>query len=97
MNREVSTVNRLGLKHQRKSEAPRLLAYAGGGLYGMELGSVTSKRIGFFCFPIKHSTHTNVKCPLFGFTDAPVRLIKATGVFLPYCGEGETYTFCHEP
>jgi len=27
-------------------------------LYGMELGSVTLKRIGFFCFPIKHSTHT---------------------------------------
>ena len=25
---------------------------------GMELGSVTLKRIGFFCFPIKHSTHT---------------------------------------
>ena len=24
----------------------------------MELGSVTLKRIGFFCFPIKHSTHT---------------------------------------
>jgi hypothetical protein len=23
----------------------------------MELGSVTLKRIGFFCFPIKHSTH----------------------------------------
>ncbi len=35
-----------------------LLAHAGGGLYGMELGSVTLKRIGFFCFPIKHSTHT---------------------------------------
>jgi hypothetical protein len=28
----------------------------------MELGSVTLKRIGFFCFPIKHSTHT-CKCP----------------------------------
>jgi hypothetical protein len=26
-------------------------------MYGMELGSVTLKRIGFFCFPIKHSTH----------------------------------------
>jgi len=25
---------------------------------GMELGSVTLKRISFFCFPIKHSTHT---------------------------------------
>jgi hypothetical protein len=24
----------------------------------MELGSVTLNRIGFFCFPIKHSTHT---------------------------------------
>jgi hypothetical protein len=36
------------------------LAHAGGVLYGMELGSVTLKRIGFFCFPIKHSTH----CPL---------------------------------
>jgi hypothetical protein len=24
----------------------------------MELGSVTLKRIGLFCFPIKHSTHT---------------------------------------
>ena len=35
-----------------------LLAHAGGVLYGMELGSVTLKRIGFFCFPIKHSTHT---------------------------------------
>jgi hypothetical protein len=35
-----------------------LLAHAGGALYGMELGSVTLKRIGFFCFPIKHSTHT---------------------------------------
>jgi hypothetical protein len=29
-----------------------------GALYGTELGSVTLKRIGFFCFPIKHSTHT---------------------------------------
>jgi hypothetical protein len=27
----------------------------------MELGSVTLKRIGFFCFPIKHSTHTRTK------------------------------------
>jgi hypothetical protein len=24
----------------------------------VELSSVTLKRIGFFCFPIKHSTHT---------------------------------------
>jgi hypothetical protein len=28
----------------------------------MELGSVTLKRIGFFCFPIKHSTHTQDFC-----------------------------------
>ena len=35
-----------------------LLAHAGGALYGTELGLVTFKRIGFFCFPIKHSTHT---------------------------------------
>ena len=35
-----------------------ILAHAEGALYGMELGSVTLKRIGFFCFPIKHSTHT---------------------------------------
>jgi hypothetical protein len=34
------------------------LAHAEGALYGTELGSVTLKRIGFFCFPIKHSTHT---------------------------------------
>jgi hypothetical protein len=40
------------------SEYAALLAHAGGALYGMELGSVTLKRIGFFCFPIKHSTHT---------------------------------------
>ena len=33
-----------------------ILAHAEGVLYGMELGSVTLKRIGFFCFPIKHST-----------------------------------------
>ena len=26
----------------------------------MELGSVTLKRIGFFCFPMKHSTHTQL-------------------------------------
>jgi hypothetical protein len=31
----------------------RHLAHAGGALYGTELGSVTLKRIGFFCFPIK--------------------------------------------
>jgi hypothetical protein len=34
-----------------------LLAHAEGALYGTELGSVTLKRIGFFCFPIKHSTN----------------------------------------
>jgi hypothetical protein len=32
----------------------------GGVLYGTELGSVTLKRVGLFCFPIKHSTHTLV-------------------------------------
>ena len=37
-----------------------LLAYAGGALYSTELGLVTLKRIGFFCFPIKHSTHTQL-------------------------------------
>ena len=37
-----------------------LLAHAEGALYGTELGSVTLKRIGFFCFPIKHSTHTRL-------------------------------------
>ena len=36
------------------------LAHAGGVLYGTELGSVTLKRVGLFCFPIKHSTHTLV-------------------------------------
>ena len=41
------------------SEYAALLAHAGGVLYGTELGSVTLKRIGFFCFPIKHSTHTH--------------------------------------
>ena len=40
------------------SDYAALLAHAEGALYGMELGSVTLKRIGFFCFPIKHSTHT---------------------------------------
>ena len=29
----------------------------------MELSSVTLQRIGFFCFPIKHSTHTHVHQP----------------------------------
>ena len=38
-----------------------ILAHAGEVLYGMELGSVTLKRIGFFCFPIKHSTHTGTQ------------------------------------
>ena len=40
------------------SEYAALLAHTGGALYGTELGSVTLKRIGFVCFPIKHSTHT---------------------------------------
>ena len=39
-----------------------ILAHAGGALYGTELGSVTLKRIGFFFFPIKHSTHTVAPC-----------------------------------
>jgi hypothetical protein len=40
-----------------------ILAHAEGALYGTELGSVTFKlkRIGFFCFPIKHSTHTQIE------------------------------------
>ena len=42
----------------RVREYAALLAHAGGALYGTELGLVTFKRIGFFCFPIKHSTHT---------------------------------------
>ena len=41
-----------------------ILAHAGGVLYGMELGSVILKRIGFFCFPIKLSTHTPRYLPL---------------------------------
>ena len=36
-----------------------ILAHAGGVLYGMELGSVTLKRIGFFCFQLNtQHTHT---------------------------------------
>jgi hypothetical protein len=35
-----------------------ILAHAGGVLYGTELGSVTLQRVGLFCFPIEHSTHT---------------------------------------
>ena len=35
-----------------------LLAHAEGALYGTDLGSVTLERVGLFCFPIKHSTHT---------------------------------------
>jgi hypothetical protein len=27
-------------------------------LYGTELGSVTLKRVGLFCSPTKHATHT---------------------------------------
>jgi hypothetical protein len=41
-----------------------LLEHAEGALYGTELGSVTLKRIGFFCFPIKHSTHTRFELEL---------------------------------
>ena len=37
-----------------------ILAHAEGALYGTELGSVTLKRIGFFCFAIKRYTqHTH--------------------------------------
>jgi hypothetical protein len=45
------------------SEYAALLAHAEGVLYGMELGSVTLKRIGFFCFPIKHSTSQLINGP----------------------------------
>jgi hypothetical protein len=41
-----------------------LLAHAEEVLYGTELGSVTLKRIGFFCFPIKHSTHTHQRAAM---------------------------------
>ncbi len=48
-----------GVRVLRSLRKRRHLAHAEGVLYGMELGSVTLKRIGFFCFPIKHSnTHT---------------------------------------
>jgi hypothetical protein len=33
-------------------------AHAEGVLYGTELGSVSLKRVGLFCTPTKHSTHT---------------------------------------
>jgi hypothetical protein len=42
----------------RDSGYAAILADTGGVLYGTELGSVTLTRVGFFCFPIKHSTHT---------------------------------------
>jgi hypothetical protein len=42
----------------KQSHHPENSETVTGALYGMELGSVTLKRIGFFCFPIKHSTHT---------------------------------------
>jgi len=43
----------------RRSDAV-ILAHAEGALYGTELGLVTLKRIGFFCFPIKHyMAHTS--------------------------------------
>jgi hypothetical protein len=35
-----------------------ILAHAEGVLYGTELGSVTLKRVGLFCCPIKLSTHS---------------------------------------
>ncbi len=41
-----------------------ILAHAGGVLYGAELGSVTLKRVGLFCVPIKHSTHTVITLAL---------------------------------
>jgi hypothetical protein len=39
-------------------------------LWNFELGSVTLKRIGFFCFPIKHSTHTK---RMIGFFCFPIK------------------------
>jgi len=42
-----------------------ILAHAGGLLSGTELGLVTLKRVGLFFFPIKHSTHTFLKGPLY--------------------------------
>jgi hypothetical protein len=38
----------------------------------MELGSVTLKRIGFFCFPIKHSTHTHTNKHMSSTTTIPL-------------------------
>jgi hypothetical protein len=35
-----------------------------------ELGSVTLKRVGLFCFPTKHSTHTPVKPPFWRTLEA---------------------------
>jgi hypothetical protein len=58
-----------------------ILAHAGGALYGMELGSVTLKRIGFFCFPIKHSTHTHAGGALYG-TELGSVTLKRIGFFV---------------
>jgi len=44
--------SRQQIRETRMLQCPRL--------YGTELGSVTLKRIGFFCFPFKHSTHTQI-------------------------------------
>jgi hypothetical protein len=43
----------------------------------MELGSVTLKRIGFFCFPIKHSTHTQETPGSSGVPKVPGLVVKA--------------------
>ena len=55
---QPSGVSRKGSFWTEQFYQPRNNSDTGGVLYGMELGSVTLKRIGFFCFPIKHSTHT---------------------------------------
>ena len=39
-------------------QVSRPFGAAEGVLYGTELGSVTSKRVGLFVFPIQHSTHS---------------------------------------
>jgi hypothetical protein len=46
----------------------------------MELGSVTLKRIGFFCFPIKHSTHTHRRTQtVSGPPQSPTRYLEVSG------------------
>ena len=42
------------------SEYAAILAHAGGALYGMELGSVTLKRIGFFVFQLTVTLNTHL-------------------------------------